>query len=73
MSNTIKKVVYIGFVKVAYNVLRIYAVISSAFKHDCWMNKKMVSASYLKDGDSGVIFANGKEYCCNKCGKRWYE
>lgn len=54
-------------------LLRIYIVISSAFKHDCWMNKKMVSASYLKDGDSGVIFSTGKEYCCEKCGKRWSE
>ena len=53
--------------------LRIYAVISSAFKHDCLMNKKMVSASYFKDGDSGVIFSTGKEYCCEKCGKRWSE
>jgi len=33
----------------------------------------MVSASYLKDGDSGVIFSTGKEYCCDKCGKRWSE
>ena len=51
----------------------IYAVIGSALKHDCWVNKKMVSASYFKDGDSGVIFLNGKEYCCEKCGKRWSE
>jgi hypothetical protein len=51
----------------------VYAVISSAFKHDCWMNKKLVSASYFKDGDSGVIFSTGKEYCCEKCGKRWSE
>ena len=53
--------------------LRIYAVIRSAFEHDCCINKKMVSASYLKDGDSGVIFSTGKEYSCEKCGKRWSE
>ena len=53
--------------------LSMFAVISSDFKHDCWMNKKMVSASYFKDGDSGVIFSTGKEYCCEKCGKRWSE
>ena len=63
MKNLIKKL----------KALRICDFISGAFKHDCWMNKKMVSASYLKDGDSGVIFSTGKEYCCNKCGKRWYE
>lgn len=40
----------------------VYVVISSAFKHDCWMNKKMLSASYFKDGVSGVIFSTGKEY-----------
>ena len=51
----------------------IHAAISSAFKHDCLMNKKMVSASYFKDGDSGVIFSTGKEYCCEKCDKRWSE
>lgn len=51
----------------------LYSVISSAVKHNCWMNKKMVSASYLKDGDSGVIFSTGKEYCCEKCGKLWSE
>ena len=54
-------------------IFLVYSVISSAFKHDCWMNKKIVSASYFKDGDSGVIFSTGKEYCCDKCGKRWYE
>ena len=53
--------------------LRIYAVISSAFKHDCWINKKITSASYFKNDNSGVIFLMEKEYCCNKCGKRWYE
>lgn len=53
--------------------LSMFVVISSDFKHDCWMNKKMVSASYFKDGDSGVIFSTGKEYCCEKCGKRWSE
>jgi hypothetical protein len=53
--------------------LSTYTVISSAFKHDCWMNKKMVSSSYFKDGDSGVMFSTGKEYCCEKCGKRWSE
>lgn len=51
----------------------IYDAIRSAFKHDCWTNKKMLSASYFKDGDSGVIFSTGKEYCCEKCGKRWTE
>lgn len=51
----------------------VYDAIRSAFKHDCWMNKKMTSASYFKDGDSGVIFSTGKEYCCKKCGKRWSE
>lgn len=53
--------------------LRIYVVISSAFEHDCWMNKKIVSVSYSKDGDSGVVFSTGKEYCCEKCGKQWSE
>lgn len=53
--------------------LRIYAVISSAFEHDCQMNKELVSASYFMDGDTGVIFSSGKEYCCDKCGKRWSE
>lgn len=53
--------------------LSMFVVISSAFKHDCWMNKKLVSASYFKDGDSGVMFSTGKEYCCKKCGKRWSE
>lgn len=44
--------------------MRIYAFISSFFKYDCWMNKKTVSASYLKDGDGdgGVIFSTSKEY-----------
>lgn len=51
----------------------VYDVMKQVFKHDCWMNKKMISSSYLKDGDSGVIFSTGKEYCCEKCGKRWSE
>lgn len=50
-----------------------YTVISNTFKHDCLMNKKRVSTSYFKDGNSGVIFLTGKDYCCEKCGKRWSE
>lgn len=47
--------------------------INSIFKHSCDMNKKVKSASYLKDGNTGVIFATGKEYCCEKCNKQWSE
>jgi len=45
----------------------------SCFKHDCIDNKKLVSSSYLRDGDTGVIFSTGKEYCCEKCGNKWSE
>ena len=54
-------------------VVILYAIKMNIFKHDCSMNKKMLSASYFKDGDSGVIFQTGKEYCCSKCGKKWNE
>lgn len=49
----------------------IITFVRDLFKHDCSMNQKLVSASFFKDGDSGVYFSTGKTYCCEKCGKNW--
>lgn len=54
----------------AWNIL---CVIGSASKRDCQNHRKLTSASYLRDGNSGVIFATGKEYECQKCGTKWHE
>jgi hypothetical protein len=49
----------------------IFVFIVGFFKHDCQIHRKCISESYLKDGDSGVIFSMGKDYECTKCGKKW--
>jgi len=54
-------------------ITKLNEFIKELFKHDCLNNKKLVSSSYFKCGDSGVIFSTGKEYCCEKCGKKWSE
>jgi hypothetical protein len=42
-------------------------------KHDCNTHKKIVKRSFLRDGDSGIVFDTGKEYVCTKCGTKWHE
>tara|TARA_R110000822_G_scaffold137088_1_gene274518 strand:- start:611 stop:832 length:222 start_codon:yes stop_codon:yes gene_type:complete len=49
----------------------LYRVIGSFFKHDCDDNRKVISKSYLKDGQTGITFSLGKEFECCKCGKQW--
>ncbi len=51
----------------------LYTWVNNIFKHNCYMNKRLVSASYFKDGDSGVVFSMGKEYRCEVCNRKWSE
>lgn len=52
---------------------KLKSFLKEIFTHDCWMNKKLISSSYFKDGDSGVIFSTGKKFQCEKCKKEWTE
>ena len=49
---------------------RIKRIISGIFNHDCDSNKKCTTKSYIKDGNTGLVFSLGKEYECEKCGKK---
>lgn len=52
--------------------MNIFKRIQAFLRHSCTSNAVMMSASYLKDGQSGVVFSLGKEYRCTKCGAKWH-
>lgn len=52
---------------------KIREIIQNLFRHNCQNHKELLASNYFKCGSSGVIFSMGKEYKCNKCGKKWVE
>ena len=52
-------------------IKKLWIGILDFFKHDCESNKRIVSSSYFKDGNSGYITLNSRVYCCTKCNKKF--
>ncbi len=50
---------------------KILEIVQKWFRHNCQNHKELVSSNYFKCGSSGSIFSMGKDYKCNKCGKKW--
>lgn len=50
---------------------KILEIVQKWFRHNCQNHKKLVSSNYFMCGSSGYIFSTGRDYKCNKCGKKW--
>ena len=46
-------------------------IVISSFKHDCHSNGVVITESFLKDGDTGMVISLGKDFKCSKCGSKW--
>jgi len=54
-------------------VKKLKNVLLKPFEHKCDRYKYLISSSYFKDGETGLIFSTGKEYKCLKCQKKWID
>ena len=55
------------YITVASVFLGLYLQLS--LEHDCSDHEEVLSRSYFRDGDTGVMFNMGKKVKCGKCGK----